>query len=235
MFTGRGGDIWSGTAELLALLNGVAPTTISQLRTAATTMALPARRVIYKPGDRSNCLYVVLSGRVKLTLPIPESKPRIVTLLGPGAWFGETALLLRERHAIGAETAEAVMLARISSATVIRLLHADNVFALKMLTETSRRLRASMLDTTSRSSQARDRVISYLLDEIDPSNEKRGAATLTLPAVKRVIASRLGMAGETLSRVFRELSRENLISVDGPHVSVKSVSRLRAAHSHNSS
>ena len=92
-----------------------------------------------------------------------------------------------------------------------------------------------MLDTTARSSQARDRVIGFLLDEIDPSNKKRGAATLTLPAVKRVIASRLGMAGETLSRVFRELSRENLISVEGPRVWVKSVSRLRAVHSHNSS
>ena len=193
----------------MSLLNGVAPSTMRELGTAATTIALPPRRVIYKPGDPSNGLYVVLSGRVNLTLSISESKPRIVALLGPGAWFGETALLLRERHSIGAESAEAVMLARISSATVIRLLHADNVFALKMLTETSRRLRTSMLDTTARSSQARDRVIGFLLDEIDPSNKKRGAATLTLPAVKRVIASRLGMAGETLSRVFRELSREN--------------------------
>jgi hypothetical protein len=149
--------------------------------------------------------------------------------------LGETTLLLKERHAIGAESAESVMLARISSATVIRLLHADNVFALKMLTETSRRLRTSMLDTTARSSQARDRVIGFLLDEIDPTNKKRGAGTLTLPAVKRGIASRLGMAGETLSRVFRELSRENLISVEGPRVWVKSVSRLRAVHSHNSS
>ena len=128
----------------MSLLNGVAPSTMRELGTAATTIALPPRRVIYKPGDPSNGLYVVLSGRVNLTLSISESKPRIVALLGPGAWFGETALLLRERHAIGAESAEAVMLARISSATVIRLLHADNVFALKMLTETSRRLRTSM-------------------------------------------------------------------------------------------
>ena len=92
-----------------------------------------------------------------------------------------------------------------------------------------------MLDITARSSQTRDRVIGFLLDEIDPSNKNEGASTLMLPAVKRVIASRLGMAGETLSRVFRELSRENLIRVDGPRVWVKSVSRLRAAHSHNSS
>ena len=98
MFTGPGGDIWTGTAELLSLLNGVAPSTIRELGAAATTIALPPRRVVYKPGDPSKGLYVVLSGRVNLTSPVPESKPRIVALLGPGAWFGETALLLRARR-----------------------------------------------------------------------------------------------------------------------------------------
>jgi CRP-like cAMP-binding protein len=100
-----------------------------------------------------------------------------------------------------------------------------------MLMETARRLRSSMLEATESGSLARKRVIGFLLDEVDSSKVRKSAVTVTLPAVKRVVASRLGTTGETLSRVFRELNRENLLVVDGLQVHVHDISKLRAAYS----
>ena len=110
---------------------------------------------------------------------------RIAALLGPGAWFGETALLLQERHAIGAQTVEHALLARISSEAVIRLLRADGAFALMMLKETARRLRSSMVEATEIASPVRKRVIGFLLDELASLNAEKGAATIVLPRASR--------------------------------------------------
>jgi len=193
-------------------------------------LELPPRAVIYNPGDKCAGLYLIASGKVKLSSRSPGSKARVIALLSAGAWFGETALLLREHHALGAQTTERVILARVASATVIRLLQKDHAFALKMLTETARRLRSSMLEATEIATPARKRVIGYLLDDVATWKPRTGAITIRLPAVKRVVASRLGIAGETLSRVFQELSREKLIAVDGPRVYVRDVRKLRAAY-----
>ena len=99
-----------------------------------------------------------------------------------------------------------------------------------MLAEISRRLRTSLLESTSNSSSARHRVLRFLLDELASTPEANDRVTVELPAVKQVIASRLNIASETLSRAFRELSREGLIRVDGPRIVVSSVNRLRVAY-----
>jgi CRP-like cAMP-binding protein len=223
--------LWNGTAQLLSTLTGVASERVHELMSAAVMIELPPRAVIYSPGDACAGLYVIVSGKVKLSSPGSGYKPRVVAILEAGAWFGETALLLRERHAIGAQTAERAVLARIASATVIRLLQKDPIFTLRMLTETARRLRASMLEATETAAPARRRVIGFLLGELASSKPQKGAATITLPAVKRVVASRVGTSAETLSRVFRELSHEKLIAIDGPTVHVRDVGKLRAAYS----
>ena len=99
--------LWQGSAQLLSTLSGVAPATVKELTSAAVMIDLPARAVIFNAGDKCTGLYVIASGKVKLSSGGPGSKPRVVALLGPGAWFGETALLLQQRHAVGAQTGTA--------------------------------------------------------------------------------------------------------------------------------
>jgi len=59
------------------------------------------------------------------------------------------------------------------------------------------------------------------------SGETSGQAAFILPASKQVIASRLNLSPETLSRIFAELSRAGLIDVDGRAVKVSAVTQLR--------
>jgi len=50
---------------------------------------------------------------------------------------------------------------------------------------------------------------------------------MTLPAPKQVIASRLNLTPETLSRIFNELSAANIIEVKGKKITVNDIQRLR--------
>jgi CRP-like cAMP-binding protein len=71
------------------------------------------------------------------------------------------------------------------------------------------------------------RVVGFLLEQgadavaVDPGGE------IELPATKQVIASRLNLTPETLSRVFHALSGAGLITVSGKQVTIHDIRRLR--------
>ena len=71
-----------------------------------------------------------------------------------------------------------------------------------------------------------ERIISFILGELPAS--ANGPMTLTLPAKKRIIASRLDLTHEHFSRILHDLVAARLIVVQGAKVTVPDVRRLRA-------
>ena len=72
-----------------------------------------ADEVIFDEGEEGQGLFVVLSGRVKITLPADVNS--VLIELGPGAFFGEVALLdqsVRTAQARAIENSEIVALFR---------------------------------------------------------------------------------------------------------------------------
>lgn len=71
---------------------------------------------VFHQGDPGGGLHVVVEGRVKIVLPSPDAaEAAILTTLGPGAFFGELALLDGEPHsasAIAVEPTETLVLGR---------------------------------------------------------------------------------------------------------------------------
>jgi hypothetical protein len=135
-----------GTPDWRCLLAAVSARTVQELLSSAETLKLPDRTLLFNAGDMCRGLHVILSGRVKLFSGGSESAQLVIGLLGPGTWFGETALLGQQRHAAAAVTVEKSEFTLIPAATVLRCLKEDHAFAMRMLTETSRRLRATLPD-----------------------------------------------------------------------------------------
>jgi len=71
------------------------------------------------------------------------------------------------------------------------------------------------------------RVIGYLLQHCPPENDCQGTLELTLPTSKQVIASRLNLTPETLSRILHDLTQAKLIEVHGRNIKVPDLRRLR--------
>jgi CRP-like cAMP-binding protein len=69
------------------------------------------------------------------------------------------------------------------------------------------------------------RVIGFLLQRTGHATTKRGDVEIDLPTSKQVIASRLNLTPETLSRIFHDLAAAKLITVHGKHVTVHDVKR----------
>ncbi len=80
-----------------------------------------AEEVIFDQGEEGQGLFVVLSGRVKITLPDHVDAPLVE--LGPGAFFGEVALLdqsVRTAQARAIDDARIVVLFRVDFYSLLK-------------------------------------------------------------------------------------------------------------------
>jgi CRP/FNR family cyclic AMP-dependent transcriptional regulator len=67
-----------------------------QLRTLVTVVtrrSAPRASVIMAAGDQIDSLYIVISGRLKVMMSDAEGKEVILSLIGPGEFFGEMGLI----------------------------------------------------------------------------------------------------------------------------------------------
>jgi CRP-like cAMP-binding protein len=200
---------------------------LERMAAGANQENAPGRTVVFKSGDPSRGLSVVVSGQVKLALQGARGIERVVELVGSGGVFGEIAVL-NGRHLLTAETLTDTQLVHFPKPLVLAEMERTPEFTRGIVSIVIRRfehLLGALEDCTLHSGT--ERVIRYLLNRLPPG-AVNGHAVLTLPVKKGVIASQLNLTHEHFSRLLRGLVTEALIEVDGRRVRVLDVDRLRA-------
>lgn len=96
---------------------------------------------IFRAGDPGDSMYLINSGKVRIS--ITDADGHVVTLadLGPGDFFGEMAMLDGHGRSAHATVLEDSRLARLTRADFLAFLKTDPRIALEMLTAVTRRLR----------------------------------------------------------------------------------------------
>ena len=96
---------------------------------------------------------------------------------------------------------------------------------LRLLGHTSMRLhqRLGELETLTLQN-ATQRFALYLIQQLGDRSQE--TVDIELPLPKRLIAARLSMQPETLSRIMARLNQEGLIEMSGRNIHIPSISRL---------
>ncbi len=219
------------TRQILAhlpLFQALSDTQIDSVAAGAKERRLDRGTPLFRRGDAAQGFYVVVFGRIKLALPSATGNEKVVEIIGPRQSFGEAVMFLDRAYPVNAEALEDSLLLHVSSETVTSLLSDDPSFARRMLAGLSLRLHSLIQDVESYSLRSStQRVIGYLLQHCPDEENGPDEASVELPTAKQVVASRLNLTPETLSRVFHELGRSGLIVVQGRMVNIPSVKRLR--------
>ena len=181
---------------------------------------MPRGGVLTRRGEPSPGVVAVAEGMLKLSLQRADGAERVVRFVAPGETFGEAAALLGQPSAVDATALAESVVALMTTATIRSLTCRDPLFAQRMATL----LAARMLDLLSEveASELRpagERLAGYLLRLAAPRSED-GRLTARLPATKTLIAARLGMKKETLSRLLHQLAGQRLIAVAQREISI---------------
>lgn len=209
----------------LPLFRHTPPARVAELARQARTEHIQRGAVIARRGDRPRGLTVVAYGLVKLSLRGDTEK--VLRLVGPGETFSEAVLFLDKPIPVDAVALADTLLVVVRAAPLLALIDADRAFARGLLASLSQRIHELVMDFEATTQHgARERLAAYL-DSLAPPGVAQPA--VQLPASKTVIAARLGVTKETLSRLLRQMGEEGMIAMAKREITLRDRARLASA------
>ncbi len=200
-------------------------------RLAAGTREVRVQRgdILFQKGDPCLGFHVVVFGQIKLVFITPDGDEKVIEIMGPGQSFGEAVLFLEKPYPVTSQALADSLLLHVAREAVFEEIERDARFARRVIAGLSRRLHQLISDVEAYSLRsAAQRVIGYLLRPDHDHDDDLSGTTVTLPASKTVIASRLNITPEHFSRVLHDLTASQLLQVDGRIVHILDVERLRS-------
>lgn len=208
------------------LFGGLPEAQLDKLAAIAIPQSYPRADNLFQQGESGHGFFIVQSGRVKVFKLSKEGREQILHIFGEFDHFAEVPALDGQPYPASATAIEATTVLFFPRQPFLQLLEQQPDLAINVLKSFARHLRrfSNLVDTlTLREVPAR--LASYLLQL---SQQASAAETITLDLSKGQLAARLGTIPETLSRVFAKLKRQGLLNVQGRHIQLLDLERLKA-------
>jgi len=189
---------------------------------------LNAGDALFRHSQPAERFFFLRDGMVKLFRLSPEGDEKIIEIMQPGQTFAEAVMFMgtQGRYPVNAEAVSESRLYAIEQKAFLNLLRESSDACFGLLGSMSRRLHMLVNQIESLTLQnATYRLVAYLLEQIPRDVKTSPEVQLTTP--KGVIAARLAIQPETLSRILAKLRQRELIEVHGNHITVRDVQALR--------
>jgi CRP-like cAMP-binding protein len=209
------------------LFAGLGESDFQAVAASMTPKDVEKNAVLFHRGDPATSFYFLDTGLVELNLIAASGEKKILEVVGPGRTFGEAIAFMREqKYPVTAETIAESRLCQIPIKAYIDIVYANPDACMRLLSDVSRHLHARVREIENLTVQnARSRLATYLLDHVVEQEDDEATVRLELP--RHVIASRLSIQPETLSRLLRNMVDEGILTIEDRVIFVHSVARLR--------
>jgi len=209
-----------------SILLGSMPEDIRESLIARSTVRDVPRGVsLFLQGEPARHVFVVISGWVKLFRITATGEEAIVGVFTRGQSIAEAVAFRNDVYPVNGEAVTDCRLLQLRAGIVLEMMKSRPELGTAILAATFKHLHELVEQIEQFKAQTgAQRVAEFLLDLCSTDH---GACTVTLPYDKVLIAGRLGIKPESLSRAFTRL-REAGVTVKQNHAAIGDVERLRA-------
>ena len=207
----------TGSIDEGAPLWSLPPQYLKALAEQGTVKAFPKNTIIVSEGDRSDSLFIVQAGKVKVYLADEHGKEMLLSTHGPGEYFGEMILDEGPRSA-SVMTLEPSRFSVITTDQFKQFLVRHPDIGLELIKSLIHRVRAltktvgnlGLLDVYGR--------VARLL--LDMAVEENGKQVIKEHLTQQDMASRVGCSREMISRILKDLRVGGYITTDGDRMTI---------------
>jgi CRP-like cAMP-binding protein len=194
----------------------------------AAPVRLAPGQLLFSQGDPVNAIYWVAEGVIKLFRASPQGDEKVIELVGANRLFAEAVMFMGGQYPINAVAQTAARLVAIDGREFKAWLARDVGRCFRLLSGVSARMH-KLIDEIDRLTLMKggDRLLQYLLDHSDP--DASGRQKVELEAPKQIIASRIGVKPETLSRLLHKLADQGYVEIQGQTIYMRDSENLRDA------
>jgi len=208
----------------IAVFQGLKSDMVERLISPASAVTLAPHQTLFRQDDLATAFFIMIDGWMKLYRITSAGEETVVNVLTRGNSYAEAHALSGAPYPATAEAVSDVRVVQIPAQHVVRCIRENSDIALAMIAFGSQHLH-NLVQTIERL-RARSAVqrVAEFLASLAPT--EMGSCSIMLPFDKGLIAARLGLTRETLSRTFARL-RSVGVFVHASHVAVKDVGKLR--------
>ncbi|MCF6271493.1 MAG: Crp/Fnr family transcriptional regulator [Melioribacteraceae bacterium] len=191
--------------------------TIAQIEKIGIKKSYQKDQPILLEEDSGNALFVILSGKVKVSRSSNDGREVILTILGESDFFGEMAILdglARSANVIAIEESDVFLLQRND---FLQLLQDHPEISIVLLQELTSRLRNADMKIKALSlKDAEGKVATVLLQIAEYSGKiKNGVVEIDKLPIQQDLANMAGTSRETISRTLHSFAKRGFVELDG--------------------
>jgi CRP/FNR family transcriptional regulator, dissimilatory nitrate respiration regulator len=218
--------IAEGMLAEVPLFAGLSPRELAPLARRCTLAAYARGAVLAAAGAPAPGLLLLVSGAVRLSLHDGAREERVLRLVAPRETFCLASAVLDKPSPYQATALVASEAVVVPSSAVRALLEHDAPFARRLIEALATRELELCREIYAATFQSGSQRLASYIAELAGAD---GAATVQLPCSKTLIAARLGMKKETLSRLLKRFAATGIIGVSRGEIAILDAARLSAA------
>jgi len=183
----------------------------------SSSQTYPKGAILFVEGQEAYSVFILSSGRVKLTTASADGKSLLLRIAEPGEMIGLPGAISGKIYVLTAEALEPVQVNVISRAPFMGFLREHGEAALRVAEILNEIYHATFreLQYLALSGSAAEKLARFLLAATVPRGPSNNQLRARLTLTHEEIAEMIGVARETVTRLFASFKREHLIELQG--------------------
>jgi len=208
----------------IPFFRGLKYETAQQIIAPASAVMLRPHEPLVRQGSPATSFFIVIDGWVKLYRLTVSGDEAVIRILTKGDTFGEASAFTGTLSLVSAEAVSEARVARVPADHVARCIRENPDVSLVMIASTLQHMHYLVQEVEQLKAHSGVQRVAEFLVSLSPVDH--GPCDIALPYDKVVIAARLGLKPESLSRVFAKLKSLG-VAVHSTHVAIGDVARLQ--------
>lgn len=206
------------------IFRGLSPLMVERLIAPAVVIELKERDILFRQDDPATAFFIVVDGWLKLFRITLSGEEAVIHVFTKGDSFAEAVAFTGKTYPATAQAVSDARVVSISAAHVVKCIRDVPDIALAMIASTQAHLHVLVQQVEQLKAQTGVQRLAEFLASL--TSAESGTSTIALPYDKSLIAGRLGLKPETLSRAFAKL-RSVGVHVRASDVTIRDVAKLR--------
>ena len=190
---------------------------VQRLNEIKSTATYPKSAILFIEGQQPRGVFVLCTGKAKLSTSSSEGKTIITKISEPGDVLGLNAAISNHPYEVTAEMIEPGQANFIARDSLLRFLREYGEVALRIAQQLSRNYYAAHeeIRTLGLASSPAEKFAKLLLSWETAKSAANGAYQIKLTLTHEEIAEMMGTTRETVSRLFSDFKKKHLLQVKG--------------------
>lgn len=196
----------------------------------------PEGAVLFVEGQAPRGIFVLCKGSVKLSIGAANGRTMIVKIAEAGEVLGMSASVSGKPYGVTAETLDPCQVNFIKREDFLRFLKEDPEVCFKVAEQLSEKYHNACNEVRALglSHSAAEKLAKLLVEWSAKNTENsRTEARLRLRLTHEEIAQMIGTSRETVTRLFADLKRHQIVQTKGSTIVIRNPGALRGIANHN--